>query len=107
MTRFIDNGAEILDLGPKSTAPVDIYGKPNYISPDEYWQIYDDFRDIDSVNRPKVDEGRGGNYYATQISYNGKRFVALVMDALKTHQINSFDVKRLVGLTPNNIQATL
>jgi dihydropteroate synthase len=35
MLRFIDDGAEILDLGPKSTAPIDIYGQPNYISPKE------------------------------------------------------------------------
>jgi dihydropteroate synthase len=35
MLRFIDDGAEILDLGPKSTAPIDIYGQPNYISSKE------------------------------------------------------------------------
>lgn len=79
----------------------------NYISPDEYWQTYNELRNIDNRNRPKAGEGRGGNYYAAQISYNGKRFVALVMDALQRHQINSFDVKRLVGLTPNNIEMSL
>ncbi|MFW9928301.1 MAG: dihydropteroate synthase [Candidatus Thorarchaeota archaeon] len=35
INRFIHEGAEILDLGPKSTAPVDIYGKPTYITPEE------------------------------------------------------------------------
>jgi Zn-dependent peptidase ImmA (M78 family)/DNA-binding XRE family transcriptional regulator len=79
----------------------------NYISPDEYWKIYNEFRNIDKRNITKASEDRGGNYHATQISYNGKRYVALVMDALKRHQINSFDVKRLIGLTPDNIEASL
>lgn len=79
----------------------------NYISHDEYWQIYNEFRGIDSKNRPKAGEDRGGNYHATQISYNGKRFVALVMDALQKNQINSLDVKRLIGLTPNDIEMSL
>lgn len=79
----------------------------NYISSDEYWQIYDEFRSIDNSYIPEPGESRGGNYYATQISYNGKRFVALVMDALHKHQINSFDVKRLIGLTPSNIETSL
>lgn len=32
--RFQNDGAEILDLGPKSTAPIDIYGKPTSITPE-------------------------------------------------------------------------
>ncbi len=79
----------------------------NHISSDEYWQIYNELRNIDNRNRPKSGESRGGNYYSTQISYNGKRFVALVMDALNRNQINSFDVKRLVGITPDNIEMSL
>ncbi len=79
----------------------------NYISTDVYWQTYNEFRTIDNRYRPKTSGNRGGNYYATQISNNGKRFVALVMDALQRHQINSFDVKRLIGLTPKNIETSL
>jgi Zn-dependent peptidase ImmA (M78 family) len=80
----------------------------NYISSNDYWQTYNDFRNVDDMSQPKPGENRGGgNYYATQISYNGKRFVALVMDAFYRNQINSFDVKRLVGLTPSNIESTL
>ena len=33
--RFQNEGADLLDLGSKSTAPVDIYGKPNNITPEE------------------------------------------------------------------------
>ena len=79
----------------------------SYITNDQYWQIYNELRNIDSRYITKAGQERGGNYYATQISYNGKRFVSLVMDALQRHQINSFDVKRLVGLTPNNIETSL
>ncbi|OLS25898.1 MAG: Dihydropteroate synthase [Candidatus Heimdallarchaeota archaeon LC_3] len=32
ISHFINEGAEILDFGPKSTAPLNIYGNPNYIS---------------------------------------------------------------------------
>lgn len=78
-----------------------------YISSDQYWQTYNEFQNIDRRYRPKPSSKRGGNYYATQISYNGKRYVSLVMDALYSHHINSFDVKRLVGLTPSNIENTL
>jgi Zn-dependent peptidase ImmA (M78 family) len=79
----------------------------DHISPDEYWQIYNDFRNTDNIHRSKAASDRGGHYYSTQISYNGKRFVALVMDALQRHYINSLDVKRLVGLTPDNIAMSL
>lgn len=33
--KFVNEGAEILDFGAKSTAPVDIYGRPNFVSPEE------------------------------------------------------------------------
>lgn len=33
--RFIEEKADIIDLGPKSTAPVDIYGRPTFITPEE------------------------------------------------------------------------
>lgn len=79
----------------------------NYISPSAYWQIYNELRGIDNKYKPKSSDNRGGNYYATQISYSGKRFVSLVMDALQRHLINSSDVNRLVGLTPNNIETSL
>ncbi len=35
ITHFINEGAEILDFGPKSTAPLDIYGNPTHISAEE------------------------------------------------------------------------
>lgn len=78
-----------------------------YISLESYWQIFSEFITIDRSFKPVSGENRGGNYYATQISYNGKRFVSLVMDALQRRQINSLDVKRLVGLTPSNIELSL
>jgi Zn-dependent peptidase ImmA (M78 family)/DNA-binding XRE family transcriptional regulator len=77
-----------------------------YITSDIYWQVFNEWRVLDKRSGSIAGENRGGNYYATQISYNGKRFVSLVMEALQKHYITSFDVKRLIGLTPTNIEGS-
>ncbi len=77
------------------------------MSPDVYWSTYNELHLIDSsINKPSQ-ENKKGNYYATQISYNGKRFVSLAMDALYKNKINALDVKRIVGLTPSAIEQSL
>lgn len=78
-----------------------------FLSINAYWNIYNEWLSIDKRNKSKVSENRGGNYYATQISYNGKRYVSLVMEAMRRHYITSVDVKRFLGLTPNNIELSM
>jgi Zn-dependent peptidase ImmA (M78 family) len=77
-----------------------------YITSDTYWQVFNEWRVLDRRSGSIAGENRGGNYYATQITYNGKRFVSLVMEAMQKHYITSVDVKRLIGLTPTNIETS-
>lgn len=77
-----------------------------YLSMNDYWDAYNEFRDNDLAYK-NTRNSKGGNYYATQISYNGKRYISLIMDAFYRNKINSMDVKRLSGLTPSDIEASL
>jgi Zn-dependent peptidase ImmA (M78 family) len=72
------------------------------ISSDLYWETIGEWREIDSkIKKPKPS---GGNYPATQISYVGKRFVDLVMQALSLNHITPVEARRIVGLEPTSIE---
>jgi hypothetical protein len=45
----------------------------------------------------------GGNYYANQVSYVGRRFLGLVMQALAQNYVTSVEAKRMLGIDPNAI----
>jgi len=75
------------------------------ISPDLYWETIAEWRERD--RRRKKPKGTGGNYPATQITYIGKRFVNLVMQALNLNYLTPVDVRRMVGLELTSIEANL
>jgi len=75
------------------------------ISPDVYWETMAEWRERDrKIKKPK---GGGGNYPATQISYIGKRFVDLVVQALNLNYLTPVDVRRIIGLELTSIEANL
>ena len=76
------------------------------ISPDVYWDTITEWKRTDA-RREKAAKGTGGNYPATQISYVGKRFIGLVMEALRRNYFTSVDVRRIVGLDPASIELNL
>jgi len=75
------------------------------ISQDIYWETMADWRRKDRIRKKR--KGTGGNYPATQISYIGKRFVSLVMEALKRNYLTSVQVKRILGLDPTSVESYL
>lgn len=76
------------------------------ISPDVYWETISEWKRTDA-RRKKATKGSGGNYPATQISYVGKRFIALVMEALHRNYFTSVEVRRILGLDPSSIELNL
>ena len=76
------------------------------ISPDIYWDAITQWRRTDARTRKEA-KGKSGNYPATQISYVGKRFISLVMEALRRDYFTSVDVRRVVGLDPASIELNL
>jgi Zn-dependent peptidase ImmA (M78 family) len=76
------------------------------ISRDIYWDAIAQWKKNDAI-RKKETKGTGGNYPATQISYLGKRFVSLVMEALQRNYFTSVDVRRIVGLDPASIELNM
>ena len=76
------------------------------ISPSVYWDTITEWKATDARRgrRPKT---TGGNYPATQISYVGKRFIGLVMEALRRDYFTSVDVRRIVGLDPATIELNM
>ncbi len=78
------------------------------ISPDIYWETIAEWKRSDAeYRRRKEAKGTGGNYPATQISYIGKRFVDLVIQALNLNYLTPVDVRRIVGLELTSIEANL
>lgn len=75
------------------------------ISPDIYWKTIPKWKDIDAqyVSNLKSQGKSGGNYYATQISYIGRRFLGLVMEALQRNYVTSVEARRLLGIDPSSI----
>ena len=76
------------------------------ISLDIYWDTIAQWRRTDA-RRKKETKRTGGNYPATQINYVGKRFINLVMEALRRNYFTSVDVRRIVGLDPASIELNL
>lgn len=76
------------------------------IPPDVYWDTIAQWKRMDA-RRTRGTKGAGGNYPATQISYIGKRFIGLVMEALRRDYFTSVDVRRMVGLDPVSIELNL
>lgn len=76
------------------------------ISPNIYWDTIEEWKGVDA-RRKREAKGTGGNYPATQISYIGKRFIGLVMEALQRNYFTSVDVRRTVGLDPASIELNL
>jgi Zn-dependent peptidase ImmA (M78 family)/transcriptional regulator with XRE-family HTH domain len=76
------------------------------ISPDIYWDTIAQWKRIDA-RRKREGKRTGGNYPATQINYIGKRFIGLVMEALRRNYFTSVDVRRTVGLDPASIELNL
>ena len=76
------------------------------ISPDVYWNTIAQWKRMDA-RRTKEVKGTGGNYPATQISYIGKRFIGLVLEALRRDYFTPVDVRRIVGLDPASIELNL
>lgn len=76
------------------------------ISSDIYWQIIPEWEKIDAqyVKEQRKKRTPGGDYYATQISYVGKRFIDLAMTALKRNYLTSVEVQRILGLDPTSVQ---
>lgn len=63
----------------------------NILSQEIYWRTIEEWHRRDAVReKPKKP---GGNYPATQISYVGKRFVSLVMEALQRNYLTSVEAK--------------
>ena len=77
-----------------------------YVSPDVYWDAITEWKTTDA-RRARGPRTTGGNYPATQVSYIGKRFIGLVMEALRRDYFTSVDVRRLVGLDPATIELNL
>ena len=77
-----------------------------YVSPDVYWEAITEWKTTDS-RRARRAKTTGGNYPATQISYVGKRFIGLVMEALRRDYFTSVEVRRLVGLDPATIELNM
>jgi len=73
------------------------------LSQDIYWKTIAEWRKRD--RRRKGKESAGGNYPATQVSYIGKRFVGLVMEALRRDYLTPIEVKGIVGLYPASIES--
>jgi Zn-dependent peptidase ImmA (M78 family)/transcriptional regulator with XRE-family HTH domain len=74
------------------------------IPPDIYWETTADWREIDKKRRkPKG----GGNYPVTQISHIGKRFVGLVMEALRRDYLTPVEVKRILGLSSTSVELNI
>jgi Zn-dependent peptidase ImmA (M78 family)/transcriptional regulator with XRE-family HTH domain len=76
------------------------------IPPDVYWDTIAQWKRMDAIGA-KGTKASGGNYPATQISYIGKRFIGLVMEALRRDYFTSVDVRRIVGLDPASIELNL
>jgi Zn-dependent peptidase ImmA (M78 family) len=81
----------------------------DYIQPEIYWQTIAEWKIIDAqYAKKKKEEGEaGGNYNSTQISYIGKRFVSLVMEALQRNYITSVEVKRKLGIDPTAVEINI
>jgi Zn-dependent peptidase ImmA (M78 family) len=76
------------------------------ISPNVYWDTITEWKTTDA-RRTRRAKTTGGNYPATQISYVGKRFIGLVMEALRRDYFTSVDVRRIVGLDPATIELNM
>jgi Zn-dependent peptidase ImmA (M78 family)/transcriptional regulator with XRE-family HTH domain len=75
------------------------------ISPQTYWEKMPEFKNFDAEYKEKQRlRGKGGgNYYANQVSYVGRRFLGLVMQALAQNYVTSVEAKRMLGIDPNAI----
>jgi len=70
------------------------------ISENSFWQIFKKWRDED---RPPPSSG--GDAINNQISYKGKSFVALVLDALDRSKITLHEASELISLNPKHFDA--
>jgi Zn-dependent peptidase ImmA (M78 family)/DNA-binding transcriptional regulator YiaG len=75
------------------------------ISPQIYWDTISAMKISDSEyeQRQKVKRKGGGNYTTNQISYIGRRFLGLVMEALTKNNITPLEAKRMLGIDPSSI----
>jgi Zn-dependent peptidase ImmA (M78 family) len=78
----------------------------NKISIKTYWDAINEWKKTDAKRKDEI-KSTGGNYPATQISYVGKRFIGLVMEALRRNYLTSVDVRRIIGLDPASIELNL
>lgn len=78
------------------------------IANDVYWELVNKWKSIDASTiqrqKSKLKDSPSGNYNATQISYNGKRFVSLVMEALNRNFLTKVEVKRILGISPSAVE---
>ena len=79
------------------------------ISPNVYWDTIEEWKRVDAAYSAKARaKGKaGGDYHRTQINYVGRRFVALVMEAMQKSYLTPVDVRRIIGLDAAAVEATL
>ncbi|OPZ86460.1 MAG: helix-turn-helix protein [bacterium ADurb.Bin429] len=78
-----------------------------YVQGDIYWKAVNLWMALDrKLAREKKERGGGGgDYNATQVSYTGKRFVSLVVQAVNRGLISSVEAGRLIGVNPAIVDA--
>lgn len=73
-----------------------------HLEKDRYWQIYTEWQE--SAGREGERKAGGGDYVTTTVSHLGKRFVALVFDALDANVISTYDASKLLYLDPRHFR---
>ena len=78
------------------------------VSPQDYWRTILEWKRIDAeYARKQKGKASGGNYYATQFNYMGRRFLSLVMQALQKDHLSPIEVRRLVGVDASAVELNL
>lgn len=86
------------------------------VSPGVYWQVIAEWKKLDQEyvakqrekERKRREAGKaGGDYYATQVSHIGKRFIGLVLEAVQKNELTPVEGRRILGVDPAAIEPAL
>lgn len=76
-----------------------------YVRDDHYWDSIEEWRALDRAlaRRKRQDNKSGGNAIATQLSYVGRRFSGLVVDALVRNAITVSEASQMLGVSAEHL----
>jgi Zn-dependent peptidase ImmA (M78 family) len=79
------------------------------IEPNIYWRIMSEWKlnDLEYAAKERAKKKRSGDYYATQISYIGRRFINLVMEGVERNHLTPVEATRILGLDPVALEMNL